>query len=72
MHVGKYCESFKCKCLKVDSWEETNVKNEDTNEDSIEDCWKGEEKMEEVSEDKYLGDIISNDGRNLKYQSKEK
>ena len=66
MHVGKYCESFKCKCLKVDSWEETNVKNEDTNEDSIEDCWKGEEKMEEVSEDKYLGDIISNDGRNLK------
>ena len=50
----------------MDSWEETNVKNEDTNEDSIEDCWKGEEKIKEVSEDKYLGDIISNDGRNLK------
>ena len=32
----------------------------------IEDSYKGEEDMDDVEEDKYLGDIISKDGRNMK------
>ena len=32
----------------------------------MEDCVIGEEVMEEKCDEKYLGDIISNDGRNIK------
>ena len=32
----------------------------------MEDHFIGEETMEEKNEEKYLGDIISNDGRNIK------
>ena len=42
------------------------MKNEETGISHIEDTLVGEEIMEEKAEDKYLGDIISNDGRNIK------
>ena len=60
IHVGKYCEQFKCQELSVDSWEEIEVK------DKLEDCWMGEEPIEEANEEKYLGDIIDKDGKNIK------
>ena len=66
IHVGKICEDFKCQPLKVDSWSEVEVKNEETAKISIEDCFLGEEEMEEKSDGRYLGDILSNDGRNMK------
>ena len=50
----------------VDSWKEITVVNEDTGVDILEDKYTGEEIIEETSEEKYLGDIISNDGRNIK------
>ena len=66
MHIGKYCEDFKCQNLMVDSWEEVEVKNDETGITQIEDTFVGEELMEEKDDEKYLGDVISNDGRNLK------
>ena len=50
----------------VDSWKEITVVNEDTGVDILEDKYTGENIIEETTEEKYLGDIISNDGRNIK------
>ena len=61
MHIGKTCED-----LYVDSWKETEQKNYETGKDEVKDICLGEEVMEEKDEEKYLGDIISKDGRNLK------
>ena len=58
MHVGKYCESFKCQTLKVDNWRELEVTNEETGIETIEDIIDGDKVMESVKSDKYLGDII--------------
>ena len=66
MHVGKYCEDFKCQSLMVDKWKEVEIKNEETGLEEIEDVHDGEVVMEGKKEEKYLGDIISTDGRNIK------
>ena len=66
IHVGKQCEIYKCHPLFVDSWEEHEIKNGETGKTDIEDVYLGQELMEEKEEEKYLGDIISKDGRNLK------
>ena len=64
IHVGKKCEDHKCQQLYVDSWEETKENNNGRVE--IKDVCLGEEIMEEKEEEKYLGDVISKDGRNIK------
>ena len=61
IHVGKQCEDHKCQKLLVDNWAE--VENESL---EIQDQFVGEDVMEESQAEKYLGDIISNDGRNMK------
>ena len=66
LHVGKLCGEFKCQELYIDNWKEVLIKNSDDGKVRIEDCLVGEEVMEEKSEEKYLGDVISNDGSNLK------
>jgi hypothetical protein len=66
IHIGKDCETFKCHPLLVDSWEENEIRNKETGSFVIEDVCIGEEEMEEKHEEKYLGDVISKDGRNLK------
>ena len=66
MHVGKICQAFKCQTLKVDNWKEVSIVNEETGEEEIKDIIEGEEVMELKEEEKYLGDIISSDGRNIK------
>ena len=65
LHVGKYKEEFKCQQLFVDTWEEVEVKDTNTGELTVEECCIGEELMEEKAQEKYLGDIISNDGKNI-------
>ena len=60
IHIGKTCEKFKCHPLYVEKWEKS-YKN-----DTIEEVLIGKELMEEKDEEKYLRDIISKDGRNLK------
>ena len=66
LHVGKVKEDFKCQSLKIDDWKEVELKNEETGMDDIVDICEGEQTMEEKDEEKYLGDIISTDGRNIK------
>lgn len=66
IHVGKNCDDFKCQKLTVDSWAEVEHESKETGNVIIEDSYTGEEDMDDVEEDKYLGDIISNDGRNIK------
>ena len=66
IHVGKTCDDFKCQKLFVDNWEEVEVRNEDLASISTEDQYLGEEEIEEKKEERYLGDIISKDGRNMK------
>ena len=66
MHIGKTCQNFKCQNLKVDEWKEVEVFNQDTGIDEIKDIIKGEKDMENKQEEKYLGDVISCDGRNIK------
>ena len=58
-------KSFKCLAMFVDSWQEQEIKSEN-GENKIGDICIGTEVMEEKKDEKYLGDIISNDGRNLK------
>ena len=64
IHVGKQHEEHKCQPLYVDSWVENNENNNGKVE--LKDVCVGEEIMEEKEEEKYLGDVISKDGRNLK------
>ena len=66
IHIGKNREDFKCHPLFVDSWEENEIKNDENGKITIEDVCLGQEIMEEKDEEKYLGDIISKDGRNIK------
>ena len=66
LHVGKVQEEYKCQNLSVDKWAEVEVKNDLTGEMEMKDIYDGEYTMEEKSEEKYLGDVISNDGRNIK------
>ena len=66
IHIGKQHEDFKCHNVYVDSWEETETTNTETGNTQVEDICIGEEIMEEKDEEKYLGDVISKDGRNLK------
>ena len=66
MHIGKFCEEFKCQNLYVDKWEEVELKDDEIGITKIGDTVVGEELMEDKTEEKYLGDVISNDGRNIK------
>ena len=66
LHVGHKREEHKCQDLEIDEWKEVAVTNDITGEVEIEDICTGDVTMEETSEEKYLGDLISTDGRNLK------
>ena len=66
MHIGRNCQDFKCRTLSVDSWEELEIIDEETGIEKLEDIESGRETMEERQDEKYLGDIIANDGRNIK------
>ena len=66
MHIGSkkleeiYPDQF------VDEWKMKEVKEMNTKITDIEDEYKGLHRMEEVKEERYLGDIIANDGKNTK------
>ena len=66
IHIGKSCDKYKCQELKVDRWEELEIRNEETGIDEIKDVCNDEDIMEEKTEEKYLGDLISGDGKNIK------
>ena len=66
LHIGKHRERFKCQTLKVDNWEEVEMIDDVTGIEEIKDVCNGESIMEEKEEEKYLGDVISTDGKNIK------
>ena len=66
LHVGKTFEEYKCQTLKINNWEEVEVLNEETGVEDIEDICNDELEIEKKVEEKYLGDIVSVDGRNIK------
>ena len=63
MHVGKKCVKEICPDLQVDGWEMKTVTEVETGKSSHEDIYNGMHKMEAVSSEKYLGDILSSDGK---------
>ena len=66
MHVGKYCQEYKCQKLSIDSWKEVEVIDDETRMGTLEDIHTGTEIMKKIDNEKYLGDVLSNDGRNIK------
>ena len=72
MHIGKVYNSDICCEMSWDSWTECLVINEKEKKD-LADSYIGKEPIKHVTEKKYLGDLISSDGkkRNL-YKRKDK
>ena len=66
MHVGKIKEEYKCQKLVIDEWIEKAQINKENKNIEIKDLFKGKKEMEEKSEEKYLGVLISKDGKNIK------
>ena len=65
MHIGKHHDLNICPKLEVDSWKEI-VQNNTNGKKELKDVYTGKEEMKEVVEKKYLGAIISCDGKNKK------
>ena len=65
LHVEKEKNRVWCQDIFVDNWKEVEVEKED-GENSYDDIDSGVEQMEEKEHEKYLVDIISNDGCNIK------
>ena len=65
MHVGKNHQTNICPDLLVDCWKEVLV-DEGGGKKSLKDIYRGREVMKNVLENKYLGDIVSSDGKNNK------
>ena len=66
MHVGKTHIPEVCPDLAIDGWKIKETNEVETNVFDVEDELDGAYNMESVDSEKYLGDIISNDGKNIK------
>ena len=63
VHVGKKKNTDICPKLTIDSWKE-QVEEEDGRGKVKKDIFAGKEIMNDVSDKKYLGDIVAKDGSN--------
>ena len=66
LHIGKTKEEFKCQDLYVGGWKMKDVKNVQTGNELRQETFEEKEKIETVESEKYLGDIISTDGKYTK------
>ena len=66
LHIGKTKEKFKCQDLYVGGWKMKNIKNVDTGSQERIETFEESEQIESVEQEKYLGDIISIDGKYTK------
>ena len=64
LHVGK--KNPTCPTLKVYNWELEKVDESETGMQNLEDILVESHTLEKINEEKYLGDIISVDGKNSK------
>ena len=66
LHIGKNQQVHKCGPLFIDGWKEVNMEDKRTNIIERKDVFQEKIVMEEKEQEKYLGDIISNNGKNTK------
>ena len=66
MHIGKNIPEYKKLDYFVDGWKMTEIKDKETAEKAEIEEFDGEQGMTESEEEKYLGQIISNNGSNTK------
>ena len=66
LHVGRQCNPSLCKDLYVDSWNLEVVTDPETGKYFQKESFDGPVKMATKTEQKYLGDIISIDGKQTK------
>ena len=64
LHIGKEKDSFRCKNAYIDSWEEDLTNHSEQ--------YSGKVKVKEIWSTKYLGEIISSDGKNTENISARK
>ena len=65
MHVGKKHQENICPDLSIDCWKEAVVEDKGGKK-KLKDMYAGQEDMKKVNEHKYLGDIISSNGKHDK------
>ena len=63
LHVDKTCNETLCKDLFLDDWKLKVERNDDTGEIAQAEYFGGVEKLTQKQEQKYLGDIVSADGK---------
>ena len=64
MHIGKECNKIICSDLTVDAWKD-ELHIDEEGRKVLKDMFIGRELMKNVDEKAYLGDIVSNDGKNV-------
>ena len=64
--IGKSHDEVTCPDLYINGWKETVVKQIETGELTQKDIFEGEDLMQTEDNEKYLGDIVTNNGKNLK------
>ena len=64
IHVGK-TDDYKCQDTMIDSWNEEVVKDFVTGEISVKDFVGSTHVIESTENERYLGDLISRDGKNI-------
>ena len=65
MHVGKFKEKYKCQPVFLDSWISEEIQDEKSGKITFHEKYVGKSKIQEVSEEKYLGNRINSDGTNM-------
>ena len=65
MLVGKDKDSVINNALKVDNWTAKYVDNEETGELDLKETFEGQVDIEQVTEQKYLGFVVSSIGNNM-------
>ena len=66
MHIGKKSPEHKKMDIYVDNWKIQEIEDINRNTKEEEEVFDGEKDIHEVESTKYLGQIISQDGKNLK------
>ena len=64
--IGKTHEEVTCSDLYIDGWKEIVVKQIENGDLTDEDILEGEDLMQTEDSETYLGDIVTNNGKNLK------
>ena len=64
IHIGK--NKTICPPLKIDRWKTIQIDGVDDNSPSVEDIYDGKHVIQDSKDQKYLGDIICNTGKNEK------